>query len=434
MKLNKIQIAVGVSLVLFFVTVTGLVGTGLWVMKFQEKKSLPEKTEDVVVNSVLSVEDVAVHKTVGDCWIIISGKVYAVSGYLGTHPGGALVIAPYCGKDATEAFATKGRMPAESHSGTATGLLDEYFVGNIGEIITQMVPTTGPTLVPGQITPTSVSKQSVGNTNTQVSLTNSEVSSHNTLSNCWLIISGNVYNVTSYLYQHPGGASAISPYCGKDGTTAFATKNKGSSHSSVANNLLNNYLIGTIGQLVVLAPSPTTAVVIFVPTNTPVPQNLTLTSSEVATHNTLQNCWMIISNNVYNITSYVYQHPGGSSILAQYCGREATTAFQTQGGRGSHSNNASNLLNNFLIGTLNSSVVVNPTNTPGPGGTNPTATPASFGGSLPAAITNMYPGATKKSGGYEDNGSWEGKINTSSGQCREMKVNSSGSITENQSC
>jgi len=40
---------------------------------------------------------------------------------------------------------------------------------------------------------------------------------------------------------------------------------------------------------------------------------------------------------------------------------------------------------------------------------------------------------TKKSGHFEDNGSWEGEVNVN-GSCRHIKTNSSGSITSNESC
>lgn len=71
-----------------------------------------------------------------------------------------------------------------------------------------------------------------------------EVGRHNTTADCWMIIDGKVYNVTSYIPRHPGGAGAIRPYCGKDGTAAF----KGLPHSVKAEQLLAAYFIGTLGQ------------------------------------------------------------------------------------------------------------------------------------------------------------------------------------------
>ena len=84
----------------------------------------------------------------------------------------------------------------------------------------------------------------VPTTTATVTLSAAEIASHNTTSGCWLIIGGKVYNVTSYLVRHPGGISAIAPYCGKDGTAAF----EGLPHSTNAHQLLAGYLIGSVGQ------------------------------------------------------------------------------------------------------------------------------------------------------------------------------------------
>jgi cytochrome b involved in lipid metabolism len=77
-------------------------------------------------------------------------------------------------------------------------------------------------------------------------ITLSQVAQHNTRSNCWMVISGKVYNFTSYMNAHPGGISTILPLCGKDGTSAYATKGGQGSHSQTAYNLLNNYYVGNL--------------------------------------------------------------------------------------------------------------------------------------------------------------------------------------------
>ena len=86
------------------------------------------------------------------------------------------------------------------------------------------------------------------NSNTLAAKTYSstEVAKHNKPSDCWLIINNNIYDLSSYLNIHPGGAQTISPYCGQDGTIAFATKDRNQSHSNYANQLLQSYLIGTV--------------------------------------------------------------------------------------------------------------------------------------------------------------------------------------------
>lgn len=79
----------------------------------------------------------------------------------------------------------------------------------------------------------------------------------------------------------------------------------------------------------------------------------TFTTAEVATHNKPQDCYLIIHNNVYNVTNFLDQHPGGTDVILPYCGKDATQAFETQGGRrGTHSQSARSLLAQYQIGTL----------------------------------------------------------------------------------
>lgn len=49
-----------------------------------------------------------------------------------------------------------------------------------------------------------------------------QVAAHTTSTDCWVAIAGNVYDLTAWIAQHPGGMSAIVSLCGKDGTEAFS--------------------------------------------------------------------------------------------------------------------------------------------------------------------------------------------------------------------
>lgn len=75
-----------------------------------------------------------------------------------------------------------------------------------------------------------------------------EVAVNNSRNSCWLIIDSKVYDVTSYLREHPGGSGEILPVCGKEATNAFNTMNKSSSkgHSPKASEILSGYLVGSI--------------------------------------------------------------------------------------------------------------------------------------------------------------------------------------------
>merc|ERR1719188_301235 len=48
-----------------------------------------------------------------------------------------------------------------------------------------------------------------------------EVAKHTSKTDCWVVLHGNVLNVTSFLSQHPGGELAILTFAGKDATAEF---------------------------------------------------------------------------------------------------------------------------------------------------------------------------------------------------------------------
>jgi len=48
-----------------------------------------------------------------------------------------------------------------------------------------------------------------------------EVAKHTTKADCWVVVAGQVLNVTNFLSQHPGGELAILTFAGKDATEEF---------------------------------------------------------------------------------------------------------------------------------------------------------------------------------------------------------------------
>lgn len=76
------------------------------------------------------------------------------------------------------------------------------------------------------------------------------------------------------------------------------------------------------------------------------------TLSDIASHSTANSCWMAVNGKVYDVTSFIPNHPGGSAILVG-CGKDATYYFNTKGGRGRpHSQTANELLQQYYIGDL----------------------------------------------------------------------------------
>ena len=50
--------------------------------------------------------------------------------------------------------------------------------------------------------------------------TREEVFQHRKKDDCWIILEGEVYNVTSWLTKHPGGARIVLHYGGEDATVS----------------------------------------------------------------------------------------------------------------------------------------------------------------------------------------------------------------------
>ena len=49
--------------------------------------------------------------------------------------------------------------------------------------------------------------------------------------------------------------------------------------------------------------------------------------SEVASHATADDCWLIIDNLVYDLSAFAPDHPGGAALVTDQGGRDATAPF-----------------------------------------------------------------------------------------------------------
>lgn len=77
--------------------------------------------------------------------------------------------------------------------------------------------------------------------------TRDEVSQHNSKSDCWMIIDNKVYDVTSALKDHLRYKYELDPWCGKEATEAWNSKDgKNKAHSRKAQLMLSRLLKGKI--------------------------------------------------------------------------------------------------------------------------------------------------------------------------------------------
>jgi cytochrome b involved in lipid metabolism len=198
--------AIAVSTLTFFVGHSGAEAT--WANKIQvvEPTASPTESQTDASTSGITLEELAKHNTTGDCWTAVEGKVVDLTDYLSKHPGGSAVLSRICGTDGTNAFLGQ-------HSGQQTPMaqLDALVIGTLSDAQPSATP----------------SESQTGNGVAAAALTVTEIAKHNTSSDCWSVVSGNVYDLTGYANSHPGGASAISSLCGKDATQAFQGQHSG---------------------------------------------------------------------------------------------------------------------------------------------------------------------------------------------------------------
>ncbi|KAK4131689.1 FMN-linked oxidoreductase [Trichocladium antarcticum] len=50
-------------------------------------------------------------------------------------------------------------------------------------------------------------------------------------------------------------------------------------------------------------------------------------AEEVARHTSPESCWVVLHGNVYDVTEFLPEHPGGSRIILQLAGRDATPEY-----------------------------------------------------------------------------------------------------------
>jgi cytochrome b involved in lipid metabolism len=60
-----------------------------------------------------------------------------------------------------------------------------------------------------------------------------------------------------------------------------------------------------------------------------------VTLADIAKHNSASSCYTTVSGGVYDLTSFINQHRGGSQAILSLCGIDGTAKFMAQhGGQG----------------------------------------------------------------------------------------------------
>ncbi|XP_014013047.1 cytochrome b5 [Salmo salar] len=70
--------------------------------------------------------------------------------------------------------------------------------------------------------------------------------------------------------------------------------------------------------------------------------------SEIEERNSFKSTWIILNHKVYDITTFLEEHPGGEEVLREQAGGDATESFEDVG----HSSDAREMAANMVIGEL----------------------------------------------------------------------------------
>ncbi|KAF9433994.1 fatty acid alpha-hydroxylase [Entomortierella beljakovae] len=73
--------------------------------------------------------------------------------------------------------------------------------------------------------------------------------------------------------------------------------------------------------------------------------------AQVQEHNNADSCWVIHNNNVYDVTSFIMDHPGGEEFILDYAGNDISLIMKDELSH-FHSEGAYEMLDEFLVGTI----------------------------------------------------------------------------------
>lgn len=195
-----------------------------------------------------------------------------------------------------------------------------------------------------------------------------EILRHDQAGDFWVVFRAGVYDVSEWMYRHPGGAEILIEAWGQDATEFFESIG----HTSEAYLLTEAFKVGVVRP----GSKPTTAV--GAPTMTvpegqrvrgpgahqagpklrplPAPESTPdvvrelpeYDWDEIVRHDKPGDYWVAMWGGVYDVSEWIYHHPGGAEVLIGAYGHDATTLFSKAG----HSDEAWNLTQSFKVGRL----------------------------------------------------------------------------------
>jgi len=212
------------------------------------------------------------HNTSNDCWLLIHGNVYDLTEFV--HPGGSQWITNSCGKDATQSFSAH-------HSQGKLKSVSERMVGSLSTAQEQQQSTA------------QEQQQSTGSSQ------NSDTSPKGD-------------------YEEDSGNSPKGDYEKNSGNSPQGDyKDNDDDAESSSDEVTERESSGDTLEYPA-ADTPVTCTQQF------------YSSNDVETHSSEDSCWLVLYDTVFDFTNFLNRHPGGSRVISQRCGTDATQAFSAE--------------------------------------------------------------------------------------------------------
>ncbi|QIW96567.1 hypothetical protein AMS68_002085 [Peltaster fructicola] len=84
----------------------------------------------------------------------------------------------------------------------------------------------------------------------------------------------------------------------------------------------------------------------------------TFPTADVAAHNTKDSCYVTIGSKVYDVTSFIDDHPGGGDLVLEYGGKDVKDIMEDEASH-THSESAYEILDDCLVGFVANEKIIN---------------------------------------------------------------------------
>ena len=195
-----------------------------------------------------------------------------------------------------------------------------------------------------------------------------EILRHDKAGDFWVVFCGGVYDVSEWLYRHPGGAEILIEAWGRNATKTFNSVG----HSDEAWLLTNSFKVGLlkkgsrppegVGRPTMTVPEGQgirgPGAHQAGPKLFPLPEPERAPADpralpeydwdEILRHDKPGDFWVAMWGGIYDVSEWIYHHPGGAEVFIESYGHDASQAFKKVG----HSDEAWKLAQTFKVGRL----------------------------------------------------------------------------------